>query len=459
MTYRQALVYLGRVRLFGSKLGLENIRELTERLGRPQDGLRFIHIAGTNGKGSVAAMLDACLRAGFSQGRFPPTPSDEGSQSERTAARVGMFTSPHLVRFNERIRVNGEPIPDEAVVAGVAALLPHVEAMGGSAKAAGPTYFEIVTALALWHFQREGVEWVVWETGLGGRLDATNIVEPEACVITPIARDHAKWLGETIPQIAAEKAGILKPKVPAVTWQPSAQALAVLRERAEGLEVPLGIVDQDIMFRSTGIGEGPTQKGVIAGMPCRLGLLGPHQMGNAACVVGILKALRERRELKLEDRAITQGLDQARWPGRFDVIQNDPPFVLDGAHNVAAIRMLVATWRAVFGGQKAHLVCGLLSDKDTVAMLEELLPLAESATFVGLQSERSADPQELVDLAAGVPSSTSGTLAGAWPAVEAIAPTKPVLLTGSLYMVGEALARLEGRAHELALNEYLVPKV
>ena len=211
MTYPDALSYLGQTRRFGMKLGLDPMRELASALGNPHDRLRFIHIAGTNGKGSTAAFCESCLRA--------------------AGSRVGLYTSPHLVSVRERIQINRELISEADFGEGM-----EVVPRNGRKQGRARPYFELMTALALWYFERENVDWVVWETGLGGRLDATNIVTPEVCIITNIGLDHQQYLGQTLAEIAREKAGIIKPGVPVVSALEEGEALNVIRARAQSRE-------------------------------------------------------------------------------------------------------------------------------------------------------------------------------------------------------------------------------
>ncbi|MEM1060571.1 MAG: folylpolyglutamate synthase/dihydrofolate synthase family protein [Verrucomicrobiota bacterium] len=427
MNYEQALQILGQIRLRGSKLGLDHVRALARRVGNPQNRLRFLHIAGTNGKGSVAAFLESALRAG--------------------GQRVGLYTSPHLISFGERIRVNFAPMEPEAIAAGVAELQPHLEALAAEDRA--PTYFEVVVVLALLEFTRREVDWVVWETGLGGRLDATNLVTPQVCVLTRIGLDHTAWLGDTLAEIAAEKAGILKPGVPAVSVPQAPAAEGVIRERAAKVGAPLHV--------ST-----PAELRAMKSMP--LGLRGPHQVVNAAAAAKALGLLKESGQLELADAPLSQGLHDARWPGRFDLVATYPPLVIDGAHNAEAMGATVAAWRAEFGALPRPLVViGCLQDKPADVLLGLLLAIAEEFLIVGVKSGRAMPPAQLAGIlrASGggvVPSSRAETLAAAWPQIaEARRQGRPVLITGSLFLAGEALAIHEGRADELALNEHLGP--
>ena len=347
MNYREALAWLFGTQRFGIKLGLENIQRLLTAFRLPGPEQRIIHVAGTNGKGSVCAMIDAVARA----------------QGYRTA----LFTSPHLVTFRERCQVNGELIREEQVASGLTAIReltrewdPH------------PTFFEIATALALDHFKRSACELIVLETGMGGRLDATNAVTPVASVITPIDYDHQKWLGNTLPEIAAEKAGIIKPGVPVISSPQPAEAEAVIRARAEELNAPLHVV--------TSAYEG------------ELRLHGAHQRQNAAVALAALGAA----QIPINDASIAAGLTSVSWPARFQ--QWDDRIVIDGGHNPAGVRVLAETWRETFGDERAAIILGILQDKDAASMIATLAPLALEFILPPVRSERAFSPAELREI-------------------------------------------------------------
>lgn len=384
----QALEWLESSQRWGIKLGLENTRRLLEAMGNPQAKLKFLHVAGTNGKGSVCAMLDSILReAGW---------------------RTGLYTSPHLLDFSERIRVAGKKIPDLAVVEGVARLKEAVEGWDHA-----PTYFELATVLAAWHFAQCGCDWVVWETGMGGRLDSTNAIIPEVAILTPVGLDHQKWLGATVETIAAEKAGILKRGRPAVSAQQCPAVENVFRSRAAELGVPLEFV--------RGRWEGP------------LGLAGEHQRENAALAARAL----EMAGVKVAGEVLERGLAGVVWPGRFQVISRG--WVLDGAHNPQAVARLVATWESSFPGEKAELLFSCLADKDASSMAKMLEPISEHCHLVAVGGSRSADLSELAQVWRIPVTVHPGTK----EALQRLMPSgKRVLVTGSLYLVGEALEAL-----------------
>ena len=386
MIYEESLAWLYATQQFGIKLGLENIRGLLEALGNPQEHLSFLHVAGTNGKGSVCAILDAILRA--------------------SGRRTGLYTSPHLVDFRERIRVNGGKIPPQAVANGLTILR---EISAGWSHL--PTFFEISTALALHHFAEERCDLVVLETGMGGALDATNAVVPLVSVITPIALDHTRWLGSTLAEIAKEKAGIIKSGVPVVSAKQAPEAAVVLAQRAASAGSSLEFI------------EAPFEQAEI-------GLRGIHQKENAAVAVAALLAA----QLEVSDEAAGQGLREVRWPGRFQVV--DERIVLDACHNPHAAAQLLVNWRDVYGMEKATVIFGALGDKDYSAMLRILEPISREVLLVPISSERSAAPEALAAACA----IKHRIFQSVKEALEA--SRGRILVTGSLFLVGEALQAL-----------------
>jgi len=429
MTYPETIDYLYGIRLFGQKLGLETMQYLLRLMGDPQNSLRFIHIAGTNGKGSVAAMLHAVLsRAGY---------------------KTGLYTSPHLVSFCERFQINGQPIAEADVVRLVEQLKPFLERVAAHPEFRAPTFFEAVTAMALQHFQEQKVDVVVWETGLGGRLDATNVVTPLASVITNIAFDHTQYLGETLPQIATEKCGIIKPGIPVVTASVTEEVLRVIQATASSQGCPLTVVGQDIHAARLSEDE-QGQRVELTGArldygPITIPLLGAHQTINCATAVAALEA----SGLPVTTRQVPEGLSQTAWPGRFQIVNHNPMVVLDGAHNAAAADRLAATLRERCAGQKLTLILGVLRDKNYDQMCQILAPLAERIFCLPVNSERTCDPDQLARWCMAANPRLRITIAKN-PA-EAYAQARKenaeaIVITGSLFLVGEALDRL-GFAH------------
>jgi len=394
VNYTETIEYLFGIRLFGQKLGLETMRELLRQLGNPEHNLRFIHIAGTNGKGSVAAMCASVLAtAGY---------------------RTGLYTSPHLVSLCERFQINGQPIAEEELVRLVEKLRPLLE--GQHPRPA--TFFEAVTILALEYFREQKVEVVVWETGLGGRLDATNAVTPLVSVITNIAFDHMQYLGDTIEQIAGEKAGIIKSGIPVVTGADGA-ALNAIRQVCVEMNSPLRVVAD---------GENRTP------------LPGRHQARNCAIAEAALLA----SGLKITGAQIQTGLAQTRWPGRFQIIPGTPVVVLDGAHNAAGAASLAEAVSEHFTGKRLALVLGVLRDKNYYEMCRILAPLAGMIACTRVNSERTNDPNLLAGLCRQANSNATievfQDVVAAYQS--ACKQAEVVVITGSLFLVGEAVNRL-----------------
>jgi dihydrofolate synthase / folylpolyglutamate synthase len=402
LNYQQALAWLYGLQRFGIKLGLENIRRLLNELGlvstrgSPNTSAKVIHVAGTNGKGSVCAMIDSICRA---QGY-----------------RTGLFISPHLVTFRERIRASGEMISEDAVADGLTMIRDLIAGWDPH-----PTFFEVATALALKHFGEAKTDIVILETGLGGRLDATNAVQSDISVITPIGLDHEKWLGQTLTEIAGEKAGIIKSGVAVISAPQQPQAEEVIRARAEECGAPFQFVNE-IYDRSP------------------VALRGEFQKQNAAVAIAALHAAN----IELCEKAIVRGLAAIEWPARFQ--KWDERTIIDGAHNPGAARILARTWREVFGDQKATVVLAVLSDKDLRGICEALAPITASVIFPKIRSDRAADPEMLAKIfstiAPSFPHSISSTIGDALTLARA--NPNPILITGSLHFAGEVLAHLRG---------------
>jgi dihydrofolate synthase / folylpolyglutamate synthase len=449
MTYADAIRFLYSLRWFGAKFGLANSFKLAALAGDPQKGLRFIHVAGTNGKGSTCAMLESIYRA--------------------AGLRVGLFTSPHLVAFGERIQVNRRVISERDIgrlVAEMQALLEegwgksasHAVASNpaAGAEAAGPagsditadhpTFFEVVTIMALRYFAEQMCDLVIWETGLGGRLDSTNIVTPLISVITNIQYDHQKWLGETLASIAAEKAGIIKLGIPLITAAEGEAALRVITETARRQIAPLTILSREEMHQ-------PPLNTI------QLPLLGQHQRMNAAVAVATARALAS--QVPVNDDIIRAGLSRVHWAGRLQLVRrpSGQQILLDGAHNVGGAGILAAAVKEYFPSAKLTLVLGILRDKDWPGMCDILAPMAERILLVPVPSERSATPQELA--AACRRANPRAQVTEHASLREALMATdSDVFLTvaGSLYLVGEAMELLHlspaKARNERRLNEW-----
>jgi dihydrofolate synthase/folylpolyglutamate synthase len=402
VNYREALAWLYATQRFGIKLGLDNIRRLLDELElgsvvtRSSSRRRIVHVAGTNGKGSVCAMAASiCRAAGY---------------------RTGLFTSPHLVTFRERIQIDGELITEAAAAEGLSRIRDLTSAWDPS-----PTFFEITTALAVRHFVNEQVEILILETGMGGRLDATNAVTPDISVITPIAMDHQSWLGDTISQIAREKAGITKPSVPVVSAPQLPDAERVLVARAAECSSHIEFVTAEYDRRP-------------------IALAGNHQRRNAALAVAALRAVH----IAITDQTIATGLATVEWPARFQAWSDR--IIIDGAHNPAGAEILAATWRERFGDEKAALVFGVFRDKHAAEIYGPLASIAASVFLPDFRGERVMPPDDLAQIiTASAAHHPIITVDCASAIQQAIATDRPVLITGSLHLAGEALAHLSGR--------------
>jgi dihydrofolate synthase/folylpolyglutamate synthase len=422
VTYPEAIQYLYSLRLFGAKLGLENTFKLATLCGNPQQKLRFIHVAGTNGKGSTCAMLESIYRT--------------------AGLRVGLFTSPHLVSFRERIQIERELISEADVVQLVEKFQ---KLLVQFPKEQHPTFFEVITVMALDFFAARECELVVWETGLGGRLDATNIVTPLASVITNIGFDHQQWLGDTLEKIAFEKAGIIKPGIPAVTATDEPGALAVIKKIAEEKGAPLTMVaDKNL----------PAEFAA----PLEKALPGEHQKHNAALALATVKILQ--KEIPVSATQIQVGLQNVSWPGRMQLIEKPDGrrFLLDGAHNIAGAKVLNDSVEKNFQPADRTLILGILGDKDWKYICEMLAPVANNILAVPVASQRTANPMELAEVCRAANPSAKVVVCGSLnEALEQTSTAGFTIITGSLYLVGEALELLGFYApatHERELNEW-----
>lgn len=443
MGYEESLRYLYGLERLGVRLGLDNVLRLLDRLGNPHVSLPSVHVAGSKGKGSVCAFLDAVLRkAGY---------------------RVGLYTSPHLVRFNERIQVGGEAISDDDVVRLTEAIRPHAEAMRSQGEAYQPTFFEFTTALAFLYFQEREVEMAVVEVGMGGRLDATNVLQPRVAVITHIEREHTEYLGKTIHRIAREKAGIVKRGVP--LWTVDQKALGVIARRCEEVGAPLHVVGRDIRVERVSNGlEGQTfTLSDGEDRSYRIPLLGTYQPENAALAYGALRSLGAAG-WPVGRRALREGFGATRWPARFEVVSHDPTVVVDSTHTPEGARHLRETLEEVFPGRKVLVVLGVLEDKNPRGIAAALAPAVRHFVLTQPDTER-AFPATAAAKALGRTDATVVTpVAKAVEyALQEAGPTEVVLITGSLYTAGEALTFLEdwkqARAREVVrrLKEAYLP--
>ena len=413
MDYQEALAYISGTAFFGSKPGLERIAALLEKLGDPQKQLRFVHIAGTNGKGSCAAMTASILKA--------------------AGYKTGLYTSPYLYRFNERMQIGGKQIPDDTLAQLVARVKPIAEAMDDH-----PTEFELMTAVAMLWYAEERCDVVVLEVGLGGRFDATNIIDaPEAAVIMNIGLDHTAVLGDTVEQIAFEKAGILKPGTEAVLFEQPENVTAVIRARCEELGVPLHVADFSQIVSEFDSLYG--QSFSYRGEPYALPLLGRHQLKNAATVLELVEVLR-RKGWKLEQSDVEHGLYAVSWPGRFELLSDDPLFVVDGGHNPQCAQTVAENLLHYFPDKRRILLLGILRDKDVAGLTDILDPAADEYLCITPDSFRALPAAELAGHLKryGKPVTVCDSIRdGVTAALERSDGDTVVCAVGSLYSVGE----------------------
>jgi dihydrofolate synthase/folylpolyglutamate synthase len=438
MNYVEARDYIKSLIRRGIKYELSKSKRLLEILGNPEKKLKWIHITGTNGKGSTAAHSEGLLRGG--------------------GLKTGLFTSPHLVSMRERFRVNGEDIPEEKFAALVNRLRPAIEQMENEPEGC-PTFFEICTAGAALYFLEEKVDVAIAEVGLGGRLDATNLIMPEVCVITNIGMDHPKTLGPTLADICREKCGIIKENIPLVCGIVQPDLRKIVNEYCERLHAPLFWLDEicEVSDISVVEREGTTfhfetnreafetEDGPLCE---RLAtpLLGAHQALNAAAAICAVMLLPEN--IRPGADTIQDGLDYVRWACRFEIISDSPLTVFDGGHNVHGIETLVKTWKALYPQMKAHIVAGFSGDKSSAEILKMLAPFADSFIFTKSENYRAADPDMLLEMSKGldlnVPCSVEKDPFSAYEQARKLARRGgSILVTGSIYLLGAVLEGME----------------
>lgn len=414
MTGQQAIDLIHQRSWVGRKSGLGRTEALLARMGNPEQKLKFVHITGTNGKGSTVAMVASVLTA--------------------AGYRTGLFTSPHLFTFHERMQIDGRPISDETLGRLTEQVLALAEEMEDH-----PTEFELMTAVGMTYFAQEACDMVVLEVGLGGRLDSTNVIPaPEVAVLTNMGLEHTKELGDTIEEIAGEKAGILKSGCRCVLYHQTPQAEGVVRSVCAGLNIPLTVTAPDTMqLQYSGL---VGQRFCYRGRgPFTISLLGEYQRYNAMTALDVLWTLREKG-WRIEDAAIDAGLRRAQWPGRLELVRRGPDFIVDGGHNPQCVEALMQALEELFPGKKLLFLVGVLGDKDWQAMMKRAMPLAKEFVTVTPDSPRALDGEELAawlreqgfaaqccaDVGTGVDRVLS--LAG---------PEDVICSWGSLYAVGE----------------------
>ncbi len=432
--YQDAIDYLYALQKHGVKLALANSFRLMEIMGNPQEKFRSIHVAGTNGKGSTSAFIAAMLRA--------------------AGYRVGLYTSPHLVSFTERIRINGTPISEAKVVElarrvhGRYRDLPGVE--GPSVMS--PTFFEATTAMAFTYFAEEGIDIAVVEVGMGGRLDSTNVITPLVSVITNIDLEHTEYLGGTLAQIAGEKAGVIKPGVPVITGAAQPEVISVIEREAAAKRAPVARLMKDFLPEHVTAGKEQVfdYRGMRERYPgLRVQMLGRYQVDNACLALAAAECLRDFG-IVVTEPAIREGLVRTAWEGRLERVATAPDIYLDGAHNPASAKRLAAAVRELLPAyRKLALVIGILGDKDYRKIVNELVPLADRVVVTKAQYARALDVQTL----AGEIRKLHHEVTAADTVGEAISLARNdasvddlILVTGSLYVVGDARASFVANA-------------
>ncbi|MBI3803388.1 MAG: bifunctional folylpolyglutamate synthase/dihydrofolate synthase [Nitrospirae bacterium] len=429
MPYADAIDYLYRLQWHGIQPGLERMERLLSLLSHPEKQYRSVHIGGTNGKGSTAATVAEVLKRG--------------------GYRVGLYTSPHLIDFSERIRLSGKPIPAGEIVR-LTGLIRARIAQEAPELQASLTFFEFTTVIAFLYFAEQKIDLAVVEVGLGGRFDATNLLAPMVSAITQIDLDHERYLGTTVLQIAAEKAGIIKLRTPLVTGAVQPEVLSLFEEEARSKEAPLIRVDREITVE----GERPSRfiyRGVrerVVSSP----LLGRHQIRNAAISIGVIEQL-QKQGIAVPEEAILEGVRRVRWSGRLEMIRKEPLILLDGAHNPAGARALADFLSGVDPERRGRhwLIVGIMRDKNISEILSPLLPWADEIVLTRPEIERAAEPDLLI---ASLPPSLHATIREQIPDAIAhveslLTPSDTLVITGSLYTVGEAKAVYAGTAPSL----------
>ncbi|NOZ69583.1 MAG: bifunctional folylpolyglutamate synthase/dihydrofolate synthase [Deferribacteres bacterium] len=437
--YNDTVDYLYGLQKHGIKLGLANTVELMNILGSPQNAFRSIHIAGTNGKGSTSAIIASILaESGF---------------------RVGLFTSPHLVSFTERIRINNRQIAESDVIKMASGIRKSIEG-----KDLRPTFFEFVTAMAFQYFALQNVDWAVVETGMGGRLDATNVLRPDIAVITNVSRDHCEFLGSGIHDITLEKAGIIKPGVPLITAAQTPGVVKLLSDIAASRGAGIHVYGKDFkgsLLHMDGSGITFDYSGDADYRNLSMPLTGRYQIYNACTAIRVCEILG-RQTCRATAIRVRAGLQKVRLEGRLELISHSPPVFLDSAHNPEAADSLAASVREIFPDKKIILVAGIMNDKDAVGILQPLVRLAESVILTRPAYERAAPPEKLMEIIkdSGLTGSrctidTADTVARALELAKARCREDHIILvTGSFYTTGEAKEVSGGSGILGGLREY-----
>lgn len=442
MSYNDTIHYLYSLQKYGIKFGLDNISRLLSAIDNPHESFASIHVAGTNGKGSTSAIISSVLQtAGY---------------------RVGLFTSPHLVSFTERIRINGREITEHEVID----LAEEIKGVVSHLEDFSPTFFEVVTAMAFLYFKRQGIDIGVIEVGMGGRLDATNIIKPEVSIITNISYDHKEFLGNTLGEIALEKAGIIKSGLPVIVSYQEPEVIELIKKKSHEKNAALYIYGKDFSSSlkkedTIGISFDYRSGSSLIINDLFLPLAGKHQMQNASVAIKAVELIKEngylsksdfaRHKLLITHHIIRKGLKNVRWPGRLEFANENPPVLIDGAHNPSAASALSEALKKSFlkKYKKIILVLGIMGDKDIKGVMEPLLPLASEIILTSPSYSRAAPPEKLADIAASLGFSDALTCPNVKDAIEmAIKDSSNselgthhpalIVITGSFYTTGEA---------------------
>ncbi|MDS1029396.1 folylpolyglutamate synthase/dihydrofolate synthase family protein [Bacillota bacterium LX-D] len=427
MNFPEALEYITELTKFGWNPGLARIEKLMEILDHPEKSLKVIHVTGTNGKGSTSAMISNILQA--------------------AGYKVGLFTSPHLHTYTERIQINGAQIPEERMAQLVTALKPNLEKMVAEGFE-HPTEFEVITALALLYFAQEQIDFCVLEVGLGGAIDSTNVVQPLVAVITNIAMDHMDYLGNTLGEIAKVKAGIIKPGCKAITASDQAEALSVIREVCAEKNVDLYEVGKDIIYQIKNLSSEGTcfdLKGLGRNyVDLWLPLIGSHQGRNGAAAIAAVEAL-SFFDIQISEEAIREGLQKTIWPGRLELVRKNPQILIDAAHNLEGALSLQRAIKEIFHYKNLVFVLGMLADKEREKVLDVLGPLAQKIVITKPNSPRANNWEELALMAQKYTEDVYRQEDIAQAVEKGISLTGPedlLCITGSIYMIAEARAYL-----------------
>lgn len=431
MNYEEALDYIHGTYKFGSKLGLENTKYLLNLLGNPHKDLKIIHVAGTNGKGSTSSYIHTILK-------------EEGY-------RVGLYTSPYLEEFTERMRINGQDIPKEKLASVTETVKEKIDQMVKDGKN-HPTEFEVVTAIAFYYYAQEKVDFLVLEVGLGGRLDSTNVVEdPLVSVITPIDYDHTEHLGNTLSEIAYEKGGIIKENGVVLSYPQEKEVMEVLENISKEKNSKIFLTSfEDLIIDKSSVEEQIFSVNILGKQynNIKTQLAGIHQVYNACTALGVVEVLRKYRNINISGQSVIKGIYNTKWPGRFEVLQNNPLIIIDGAHNLHGADSLRKNIESLLKDYKITFVVGMLEDKDVKSVLEYLIPLTNKVIATKPNNPRAI---KAIDLAKKLQVfkkeiySYEDIEDAIKKAIDITDKEEVIIFAGSLYMIGEVRKKLKNK--------------